>query len=86
MAGYDVPVEQISQADVGRALSMVPFVPFVVLAGNSIATSSEVDLALLDAAIALMRPVAISSPLACCICNEAEDLYRLASSFIDRTI
>ena len=62
---------------------MVPFVPFVVLTGNTITTSSAVDLALLDAAIALMRPVAVSSPMACCICTEAEELYRLAISFIN---
>ena len=60
---------------------MVPFVPFVVLAGNAVATSSEADVALLDAAIALMRPVAIDSPMACKLCTEAEDLSRIAKTF-----
>jgi hypothetical protein len=60
---------------------MVPFVPFVVLAGNAVATSSEVDLALLDAAIVLMLPVAIDSPMIRSVCTECEHLYHIAEMF-----
>ncbi|BCS20258.1 uncharacterized protein APUU_20690A [Aspergillus puulaauensis] len=41
--------------------SLVPFASFVVLAGNTVASSSAEDLALLSAAIAAIEPIATSS-------------------------
>ncbi|KAI0178947.1 hypothetical protein GGR52DRAFT_569850 [Hypoxylon sp. FL1284] len=43
-------------------LSLVPFVSFVVLAGNAIATSSTADLALLSSILAIMAPIAADTP------------------------
>lgn len=45
-----------------RILSLVPFVSFIVLAGNAIATSSSADLALLSSVLETMAPVADDAP------------------------
>jgi hypothetical protein len=65
-----------------RTLIIVPFIPFVVLVGNAVSTSSEIDMALLNVAIQLMRPVAVDSPLVRCVCRECDDLFRMAGSII----
>lgn len=39
-------------------MSLVPFVGFIVLAGNAIATTSDTDLALLSSALSILAPVA----------------------------
>ncbi|KAI1098177.1 hypothetical protein F4804DRAFT_325485 [Jackrogersella minutella] len=39
-------------------LSLVPFVPFIVLAGNAIVTSSSADLALLSSTVSILAPTA----------------------------
>ncbi|KAK7754301.1 hypothetical protein SLS62_003594 [Diatrype stigma] len=43
-------------------LSLVPFVSFIVLAGNAIATTSAEDVALLSSAVSVLAPVADDSP------------------------
>ncbi|KAI1338876.1 hypothetical protein F5Y15DRAFT_416639 [Xylariaceae sp. FL0016] len=45
-------------------LSMVPFVSFVVLAGNAIATSSSADLVLLTSVLSVLAPAARDYPTA----------------------
>lgn len=51
----------ISSLSLDSLFSLVPFASFVVLAGNTVASSSAEDLALLSAAIAAIEPIATSS-------------------------
>ncbi|KAJ2981514.1 hypothetical protein NUW58_g6669 [Xylaria curta] len=48
---------------INTILSLVPLVPFIVLAGNTIATSSGNDLPLLSEAVSILAPAASTSPL-----------------------
>ena len=45
-----------------RLFSLVPFACFVVLAGNTVASSSSEDLPLLSATVSAIEPIAASSP------------------------
>lgn len=51
----------ISLFSFGSLFSLVPFASFVVLAGNTVASSSAEDLALLSATITAIEPIATSS-------------------------
>jgi hypothetical protein len=59
-------------------LSIVPFVSFLVLAGNAIATCSDADLELLSSMVALIAPVAEQSPTARKMHDVCERFARLA--------
>ena len=65
-----------------RTLTMMPFVPYVVLIGNAIGTSSKADMLLLDAVIQLMRPLVPASPLVRNICSDCESLYWIAATLV----
>lgn len=54
-------ISDIPSLSLGSLFSLVPFASFVVLAGNTVASSSAEDLALLSAAIAAIEPIATSS-------------------------
>ncbi|KAI2636520.1 hypothetical protein GGS26DRAFT_581315 [Hypomontagnella submonticulosa] len=60
-------------------LSLVPFVPFIVLAGNAIATSSSTDLALLSSVVSVLAPTAPNCPTTQKIHDACEKLGRIAS-------
>ncbi|GAP91460.1 putative C6 transcription factor [Rosellinia necatrix] len=66
-------------------LSLVPLVPFIVLAGNAIATSSGNDLPLLSTIVSLLAPVAVSSPLVRKVHGACESLSRIADRIISST-
>jgi hypothetical protein len=66
-----------------RTLSMAPFVPFIALVGNAINTSSREDIALLEAALAVMQPVAVESPFVRSISNECQSLFDLCGSWMN---
>lgn len=56
---------------------MVPFVPFIALVGNAVSApsaSSREDVALLEAALAVMRPVAVDSPHVRIVFTECQTL------------
>ena len=59
---------------------MAPFVPLIALVGNVVLSSSQQDLTLLDAALEVMRPVAVKSPHVRSIVNECESLYRAVTT------
>ncbi|KAI0114761.1 hypothetical protein F4814DRAFT_439883 [Daldinia grandis] len=63
-------------------LSLVPFVPFIVLAGNAISTSSSADLALLSSVLSVLEPPAANSPTARKVYNACERLNRIASALV----
>lgn len=63
---------------------MAPFVPFLVLIGNAIVISSDVDMALLNTALQLIQPVAIDSPMVRIFYQECEALHGVASSILAR--
>ncbi|KAI0858462.1 hypothetical protein F4860DRAFT_486296 [Xylaria cubensis] len=63
-------------------LCLVPLVPFIVLAGNAIATSSSSDLPLLSRIIAVLQPVAADSPLVRKVHGACESLSRIANRVV----
>ncbi|KAI0376816.1 hypothetical protein F5Y04DRAFT_273468 [Hypomontagnella monticulosa] len=63
-------------------LSLVPFVPFIVLAGNAIATSSSTDLALLSSVVSILAPTASNCPTTQKIHDACEKLGRIASLIV----
>ncbi|TGJ86624.1 hypothetical protein E0Z10_g2183 [Xylaria hypoxylon] len=63
-------------------LAMVPLVPFIVLAGNAIATSSGDDLPLLSKMASLLAPVAVNSPLARKVHGACESLHSIADRVV----
>ncbi|KAI0600387.1 hypothetical protein F4775DRAFT_545619 [Biscogniauxia sp. FL1348] len=63
-------------------LSLVPFVSFIVLAGNAIATSSSADLALLSSVISVMAPAAANSPIARKMHDACERFGRIANRIV----
>ncbi|KAI2468962.1 hypothetical protein F4781DRAFT_395878 [Annulohypoxylon bovei var. microspora] len=60
-------------------LSLVPFVPFIVLAGNAIATSSSADLDLLSSIVSIVAPTAASSLTVRKVHDACERFGRIAS-------
>ncbi|KUJ07500.1 uncharacterized protein LY89DRAFT_789597 [Mollisia scopiformis] len=64
--------------------SLVPFACFVVLAGNTIATSSTEDLALLSAAVTAIEPIATSSPSGRKIHEICKSFYQAATFSVAR--
>ncbi|KAF4839867.1 hypothetical protein CGCSCA4_v010924 [Colletotrichum siamense] len=64
--------------------SMLPFAAFVVLAGNTIATSSTDDLALLAATVSALEPTSTSSPSAKKLYDVCKTFHQLASFVIAR--
>ncbi|KAI0138687.1 hypothetical protein F4776DRAFT_663055 [Hypoxylon sp. NC0597] len=63
-------------------LSLAPFVPFIVLAGNAIATSSGDDLALLSSVVSVLAPPATHSPTARKMHDACERFLRIASIIV----
>lgn len=63
-------------------LSLVPFVSFVVLAGDAIATSSSADLALLSSAVSIMAP-ATAFPTAQKMHDACERFGRVARTIVE---
>ncbi|KAI1750712.1 hypothetical protein F4782DRAFT_508619 [Xylaria castorea] len=63
-------------------LSLVPLVPFIVLAGNAIATSSGGDLPLLSRIISILQPVVANSPLVRKVHGACESLSRIADRVV----
>ncbi|KAI8628513.1 hypothetical protein F5Y19DRAFT_438132 [Xylariaceae sp. FL1651] len=62
--------------------SLVPLVPFIVVAGNAIATSSSNDLAFLSKVVSLLKPAAANSPTIRKIHGACESLRQMTSSII----
>ncbi|KAI1143674.1 hypothetical protein F5Y05DRAFT_407081 [Hypoxylon sp. FL0543] len=67
-------------------LSLAPFVPFIVLAGNAIATSSGTDLALLSSVVSVLAPPAKNSPIARKMHDACERFGRIASLIVSNSI
>lgn len=65
-----------------RILCLVPLVPFIVLAGNAIATSSANDLPLLSKMVSLLAPVAPNSPLLRQVHGACESLSKIAERVV----
>ncbi|KAI0467576.1 hypothetical protein F4859DRAFT_493806 [Xylaria cf. heliscus] len=63
-------------------LCLVPLVPFIVLAGNAIATSSGNDLPLLSRIIAVLQPAAAKSPLVRKVHGACESLNKVADRVV----
>ncbi|KAI1393318.1 uncharacterized protein F4822DRAFT_384294 [Hypoxylon trugodes] len=63
-------------------LSLAPFVPFIVLAGNAIATSSNADLALLSSSVSVLGQGAADSPSTQKIHDACERLGRVATLIV----
>ncbi|XDG01012.1 hypothetical protein ABKA04_000627 [Annulohypoxylon sp. FPYF3050] len=63
-------------------LSLVPFVPFIVLAGNAIATSSSADLTLLSSVVAMLAPKGSSSPTIRKVHDACERFSRIANLIV----
>ncbi|KAI1166686.1 hypothetical protein F5B18DRAFT_605343 [Nemania serpens] len=63
-------------------LCLVPLVPFIVLAGNAIATSSANDLPLLSKMVSLLAPVAPNSPLLRKVHGACESLSKIAERVV----
>lgn len=63
-------------------LSLVPLVPFIVLAGNAIATSSGDDLPLLSKIVSILAPVAPESPLVRKVHGACESLGGIAERVV----
>ncbi|RYP15342.1 hypothetical protein DL765_005776 [Monosporascus sp. GIB2] len=66
-------------------LSLVPFASFIVLAGNAIATSSGVDLALLSSVVSILAPIAADYPTVRKVHDACERFHRIASLVVSRT-
>ncbi|RYP60823.1 hypothetical protein DL771_010355 [Monosporascus sp. 5C6A] len=66
-------------------LSLVPFAPFIVLAGNAIATSASVDLALLSSVVSILAPVAADYPTVRKVHDACERFGRIASLVVSST-
>ncbi|KAF9872421.1 fungal specific transcription factor domain-containing protein [Colletotrichum karsti] len=64
--------------------SMLPFAAFVVLAGNTIATSSSGDLALMASTVTALEPMASSSPSGRKLYDVCKTFHQLASFAIAR--
>lgn len=60
----------------------MPFVSFIILAGNAIATSSSADLALLSSVLAILSPATDMSPLVRKIHDACERFYQIASVIV----
>ncbi|KAI1454928.1 hypothetical protein F4805DRAFT_437994 [Annulohypoxylon moriforme] len=60
-------------------LSLVPFVPFIVLAGNAIATSSSTDLSLLSSVVSMLAPAGANSSTIRKIHDACERFGRIAN-------
>ncbi|KAI0887605.1 uncharacterized protein GGS22DRAFT_111808 [Annulohypoxylon maeteangense] len=60
-------------------LSLVPFVPFIVLAGNAIATSSSTDLSLLSSVVSILAPTGANSPTIQKVHDACERFGRIAN-------
>ncbi|KAI0424492.1 hypothetical protein F5Y09DRAFT_139059 [Xylaria sp. FL1042] len=63
-------------------LSLVPLVPFIVLAGNAIATSSGTDMLLLSRMLSLLAPAAVNSPLLRKVHGACESLHNIAERIV----
>ncbi|KAI0105297.1 hypothetical protein GGR51DRAFT_571963 [Nemania sp. FL0031] len=63
-------------------LSLVPLVPFIVLAGNAIATSSGNDLPLLSKMVSLLAPATTESPLIREVHGASESLSKIAERIV----
>ncbi|KAI1267896.1 hypothetical protein F5Y18DRAFT_415445 [Xylariaceae sp. FL1019] len=63
-------------------LSFVPFVPFIVLAGNAIATCSSQDLSILSTVVSLLASVASISPTISKIHDACERFSRIAEMIV----
>ncbi|KAI3321033.1 hypothetical protein HD806DRAFT_504383 [Xylariaceae sp. AK1471] len=63
-------------------LCLVPLVPFIVLAGNAIATSSSNDLPLLSKMVLLLQPAAANSPLIQKVHGACESLGKIADRVV----
>ncbi|OTA99088.1 hypothetical protein M426DRAFT_325434 [Hypoxylon sp. CI-4A] len=63
-------------------LSLVPFAPFIVLAGNAIATSSSADLDLLSRVVSILEPTAAKYPTTKKIHDACERFGRVASLIV----
>ncbi|KAH8897938.1 hypothetical protein GQ53DRAFT_837668 [Thozetella sp. PMI_491] len=70
---------EVWERRVNYILGQVPFVAFIVLAGNAIATSDRSDLPLLHSAVAALAPVALSSPTARKIHDACDRFARIAA-------
>lgn len=67
-----------------RLFSLVPFACFVVLAGNTVASSSIEDLALLSAVVQAIEPIAASSPSGRKLYDVCQSFYQFASFSVAR--
>ncbi|KAI0145514.1 hypothetical protein GGR57DRAFT_480430 [Xylariaceae sp. FL1272] len=63
-------------------LSFVPFVPFIILAGNAIATCSSQDLSTLSTVVSLLASVASTSPTISKIHDACERFSRIAEMIV----
>ncbi|KAI0204449.1 hypothetical protein F4808DRAFT_474965 [Astrocystis sublimbata] len=70
---------------INTILCLVPLVPFIVLAGNAIATSSGDDLPLLSRIISVLQPVVESSPLVRKVSGACEILTKIADRVVSST-
>ncbi|KAI1195853.1 hypothetical protein F5X97DRAFT_306943 [Nemania serpens] len=82
--GEDGAVANVSgwTALLNTILCLVPLVPFIVLAGNAIATSSANDLPLLSKMVSLLAPVAPNSPLLRQVHGACESLSKIAERVV----
>ncbi|KAJ3578649.1 hypothetical protein NPX13_g1911 [Xylaria arbuscula] len=85
--GEEAVVRHVEQWTVflNVVLSLVPLGPFIVLAGNAIATSSGDDLVLLSKMTSLLAPAAEKSPHIRKVHNACESLYSIADRIISST-
>ena len=67
-----------------RLFSLVPFACFVVLAGNTVASSSTEDLAILSAAVSAIEPLAASSPSGRKLYDVCNSFYQFANFSVTR--
>lgn len=65
-----------------RLLSIVPFVSFIILAGNAIATSSSADLDLLSSVLSVISPIVETSPLARRMHGACERFFQIAGVIV----
>ncbi|KAI1804338.1 hypothetical protein F4811DRAFT_561903 [Daldinia bambusicola] len=63
-------------------LSLVPFAPFIVLAGNAVATSSSADLTLLSSVLSVLGPPAADSLIARKVYDACHRLNRIATTLV----
>ncbi|KAF4959225.1 hypothetical protein FSARC_10816 [Fusarium sarcochroum] len=64
----------------------VPFTSFIVLAGNTVASSSSEDLALLSAAVLAIKPIASSGPPGKKLFDVCKAFYQFASFSVARQV